>query len=42
MYSMPYLFLITSKIRIYELKFFKLQQIQHFAIFLIQHFAIFK
>jgi len=28
-HSMPYLF--SSKIRIYELKFFKLQQFQYFA-----------
>jgi len=29
---MPYLFPKTLKIRIYELKFFKLQQFQHFAV----------
>ena len=31
MYSMPYLFSKTSKIRICELKCFKLQQFQYFA-----------
>jgi len=31
MNSMPYLFSTTSKIGIYELKFFKLQQFQYFA-----------
>jgi len=29
-YFMPYLFSKTSKIRIYELKFLKLQQFQYF------------
>jgi len=31
MYYMPYFFSKTSKIRIYELKFFKLQPFQYFA-----------
>jgi len=30
-YSMPYLFSKTSKIRIYELRIFKLQQLHYFA-----------
>ena len=34
-YSMPYVFSITLKIRIYELKFFKLQQFQYLLWFLI-------
>jgi len=31
MYTIPYLFSKASKIRIYEPKFFKLQQFQYFA-----------
>jgi len=31
MYSVHYLFSKTSKIRIYQLKFLKLQQFQYFA-----------